>query len=108
MEGPKTESPTIPQNGAAKHGRGERRRHMETNIGVRFFLPKPGTNLERPELGREVPSEGEALIEAFRKGMPVYTLIAWEAVAEMDGGEPKIVKQVLTATAPTSGTLKAS
>jgi hypothetical protein len=66
-----------------------------TPANVRYFLPKSGTTIERPELGREMPGEGEALVEAFRTGQVMYTLVAWKAVPEMDDGAPKIVKQAL-------------
>jgi hypothetical protein len=38
-------------------------------------------------------SEGEALIEAFKTGQPFYTLVAWRAVPEVNGGNPVIMKQ---------------
>jgi hypothetical protein len=45
-------------------------------------------------LGQEVASEGEALIQAFRSGQAFYTLTAWKAVPEVNGGgSPVIVKQ---------------
>jgi hypothetical protein len=41
-------------------------------------------------------SEGEALIEAFKNGQPFYTLTAWKAVPEVNGGSsPVIVKQAV-------------
>jgi len=107
MEGAKTTNETNPQNGAGKKGRSERRRHADAAAGLRYYLPKSGTSAERPELGRELASEGEALVEAFRKGLPIFTLAAWEAVVEMNGGEPKIVKRAL-APATANGNLKAS
>ena len=64
--------------------------------GVRYFLPKPGSSPATPELGQEVASEGEALIQAFRSGQTFYTLTAWKAVPEVKGGaRPVIVKQAV-------------
>jgi len=81
---------------AKKNGRGERRRRWEMSpADVRYFLPKAGTSLEHPELGREIPSENEALVESFRTSQPFYTLVAWKAVPEMEDGAPKIVKEAL-------------
>jgi hypothetical protein len=60
---------------------------------VRYFLPKSGSSGEKPELGQEVASEGEALVEAFKSGQLFYGLIVWRAVPRMDGNEAKIVKQ---------------
>lgn len=81
---------------SAKNGRSDRRRKWEmTSANVRYFLPKQGASIERPELGREITSEAEVLVEAFRTGQIFYTLVAWKAVPEMDDGAPKIIKEAL-------------
>jgi|GraSoiStandDraft_47_1057283.scaffolds.fasta_scaffold132905_2 hypothetical protein len=76
-------------------GKGRRRRWEMTSDNVRYFCPKQGSSQERPELGQEMPTEGDALVKAFKDGGVFYTLVAWSAVTEMDGNEPKIVKQAL-------------
>jgi len=83
-------------NLAGRNGRGERRRRTEaTDDNARYFLPKAGSNSDKPELGQEMTSEAEALVQAFRSGQVFYTLVAWKAVPEMTGNEPRIVKQAL-------------
>jgi hypothetical protein len=74
-----------------------RKRRNGDDGGVRrYFLPKSGSSPATPELDQEVPSEGEALIQAFRSGQPFYTLTAWKAVPEVNGGgSPMIVKQAV-------------
>jgi hypothetical protein len=73
-----------------------RKRRSGDDAGARYFLPKPGSSSGAPELGQEVASEGEALIQAFRSGQPFYTLTAWKAVPEVNGGgSPVIVKQAV-------------
>ena len=73
-----------------------RRRRNGDDAGVRYFLPKVGSSPATPELGQEVASEGEALIQAFRSGETFYTLTAWKAVPEVNGGgSPVIVKQAV-------------
>ena len=74
-----------------------RKRRNGDDAGVRrYFLPKSGSSPATPELGQEVASEGEALIQAFRSGQPFYTLTAWKAVPEVNGGgSPVIVKQAV-------------
>jgi len=63
---------------------------------VRYFLAKDGSSPEKPELGAEVASEGEALIKAFQsKNGVIYTLLAYKAEAEMQGGSPTLVKRPL-------------
>ncbi|HEY1462400.1 MAG TPA: hypothetical protein VGF44_03160 [Terriglobales bacterium] len=71
-----------------------RKRRNDSETPVRHFLLKPGSSATNPELGQEVASEGEALIQAFKGGQVFYTLAAWKAVPEVDGsGRPVIVKQ---------------
>jgi len=73
-----------------------RKRGNTDDAGVRYFLPKPGSSPATPELGQEVASEGEALIQAFRSGQTFYRLTAWKAVPEVNGGgSPVIVKQAV-------------
>lgn len=89
----------VPDTSAAASDRTGRRRRWEmTSENVRYFLPKSGSSNERPELGQEMPSEGEALVQAFKSGQVFYTLVAWRAVPEINGGEPRIVKQALSRT----------
>jgi hypothetical protein len=75
----------------------KRRRHRNgSDPNLRYFLPKSGSSPAKPELGQEMASEGEALIEAFKNGQPFYTLTAWKAVPEVNGGgSPVIVKQAV-------------
>ena len=86
-----------PGNDASGSERNGRRRRWEmTSENVRYFLPKAGDAEETPELGQEMASEGEALVQAFKSGQLFYTLVAWRAVPEINGNEPRIVKQALT------------
>jgi len=75
---------------------GRRRRWEMTSENVRYFLPKSGSSSEQPELGSELTTEGEALIQAFKSGQVFYTVVAWKAVPEINGNEPRIVKQALS------------
>jgi hypothetical protein len=73
-----------------------RRRRNGNDVNLRYFLVKPGSSSARPELGQEIASEGEALIEAFKAGQPFYTVTAWKAVPEVNGvGNPVIVKEAV-------------
>jgi hypothetical protein len=71
-----------------------RKSRQQTEEVVRYFLAKEGSSVEKPELGVEVPSEGEALIKAFQsKNGVIYTLLAYKAEAEMQEGSPTLVKR---------------
>jgi hypothetical protein len=78
-------------------GANTRRRHRNgSDPNLRYFLPQSGSSPAKPELGQEMASEGEALIEAFKNGQPFYTVTAWKAVPEVNGsGSPVIVKQAV-------------
>jgi hypothetical protein len=63
---------------------------------VRFFLAKDGSTPAKPELGEEAQSESDALIKAFRsKGCVIYVVTAYRAEAEVQGGNPILVKHPL-------------
>lgn len=73
---------------------GRRRRRNGTDVALRYFLSKSGSSSGALELGQEVASEGEALIQAFKNGQQFYTVAVWKAVPEVNGsGSPVIVKQ---------------
>jgi hypothetical protein len=93
VDEPKTTSDIAP---GASERTGRRRRWEMTSENVRYFLPRPGSAQEKPELGHEMASEGEALVQAFKSGQVFYTLVAWKAVPEISGNEPRIVKQALS------------
>ena len=84
----------IPQPAQAPEPRRARRPRQQTEEVARYFLAKEGSSVEKPELGAEVASEGEALIKAFQsKNGVIYTLLAYKAEAEMQGGSPTFVKR---------------
>ena len=95
METKTLDSPATPAITSVS-GTNTRRRHRNgSDPNLRYFLPKPGSSPAKPELGQEMASEGEALIEAFKNGQPIYTLTTWKAAPEMNGGSPVIVKQAV-------------
>ena len=87
-------APAIRQPAEPKRGR---RSRQQTEEIVRYFLAKEGSTVAKPELGVEVPSEGDALIKAFQsKDGVIYTVLAYKAEAEMQGGSPTLVKRPLS------------
>jgi hypothetical protein len=96
MEGKGITEPTERLAAATADGANTpRRRRNGNDANLRYFLVKPGSTPTKPELGQEMASEGEALIEAFRTGQPFYTLTAWKAIPEVNGSNPVIVKQAV-------------
>jgi hypothetical protein len=85
-----------PQPTQVSKPRATRKSRRQTEEGVRYFLAKDGSSIEKPELGTEVASEGEALIKAFQsKNSVIYTVFAYKAEAEIHGGLPTLVKRPL-------------
>ncbi len=85
-----------PQAAATASAATRRRRQSAAPVeNLRYFQMKPGSSPAKPELGPEMASEGEALIEAFRSGEPFYTVTVWNAVPEVNGGNPVIVKKAV-------------
>ncbi len=87
------------QGGRSEGAPSRRKRRPSEEGNLRYFLPKAGSSHAKPELGPEVATEGEALIEAFKSGQHFYTLTAWKAVPEVNGkSSPVIVKQAIART----------
>lgn len=95
MENKLATTPISPGSDESREGTRRRKRRNDLEITVRYFLPKSGSAASTPELGQEVASEGEALIQAFKNEQPFYSLAIWKAVPEVDGGRPVIVKQAV-------------
>jgi len=84
---------------ATGSGRVNRRKRSQENLNIQFFLPKAGSSPAKPELGQEMKSESEALIEALKSGQPFYMVTTWKAVPEVNGGShPIIVKEAFIRT----------
>jgi hypothetical protein len=80
----------------SREPRRARRPRQQPEEVVRYFLAKEGSSVEKPELGVEVASEGEALIKAFQsKNGVIYAVLAYKAEAEIQGGSPTLVKRPL-------------
>jgi hypothetical protein len=82
-------------NGAVNPGTTKRPRKPRASEEVaRYFLAKDGSTPATPELGEEAQSESDALIKAFRsKGGVIYVVTAFRAEAEVQGGNPILVKR---------------
>jgi hypothetical protein len=79
-----------------QEARRARRSRQQSEEVVRYFLAKEGSSIEKPELGIELASEGEALIKAFQsKNGVIYTVLTYKAEAEIQGGSPTLVKKPL-------------
>ena len=90
---PTEENSPMAEPASAKRGRKPRQPAEEV---ARYFLSKEGSSLTRPELGEEAANESEALIKAFQsKGGVIYVVMSYQAEAEVQGGNPILVKRPL-------------
>jgi hypothetical protein len=67
----------------------------ESVSGARFFMPKSGANGHAPDLGRELPNEGEARVEALKLGVTYYSVQEWRPVADFAGRNPELKREAV-------------
>ena len=81
-----------PQAAASKRGRKSR----SIEEVARYFLAKEGSSPGKPELGEETATMTDALIKAFQtKGGVIYVVSSYRAEADVQGGNPILVKRPL-------------
>jgi hypothetical protein len=98
MDGKTANVDREPSSGKPEAAPARRKKRSREDGNLRYFLPRTGSSPAKPELGQEMASEGEVLIEAFKSGQPFYTLTEWKAVPEVNGGNPVIVRQAIART----------
>src|SRR5436309_4534615 len=97
MTEPTTASPAEAKASTARKGQGSRRRRgartAEPSV-ARFFLVKTSGN-GTVELGQEVASENEAVVESFRVGGSFAAVTEWKAQVDLATGVPVIKKEAV-------------
>ena len=86
-----------PKGSAGKKGQGYRRRRgprAPDLAAARFFLIKTSGN-GTVELGQEVSSENEAMVESFRVGGRFAVVTEWRAEVDLATGVPVIKKEAI-------------
>lgn len=86
-----------PKAPAGKRGLGTRRRRgarAAEPSTARFFLIKTSGN-GTVELGQEVASENEAMVESFRVGGSFAVVMEWKAQVDLTTGVPVIKKEAI-------------
>lgn len=81
---------------ARKSSTGRRRRTTRSGdpASARFFLIKGSSN-GSIELGQEVASENDAIVESFRGGGSFAVVTEWKPVADVSSGSPVIKKEAI-------------
>jgi hypothetical protein len=75
----------------------------KTGSEERYFLADGDGKSDVPSLGREFPSEPEAIIEAFRAKVSFYSVTEFQTRADIGkAGEPILKKEALKKHTPAS------
>jgi hypothetical protein len=64
---------------------------------IRFFVGKPCRNQEAPQLEREVASEAEGLVAAFKSDGSLFLLSEYTVRQRIEGGHVMLGKEPITA-----------
>ena len=67
----------------------------ECNGSARYFLAEANGNNGSLAPGREVASEGEALVEALRLGVTFYAVQEFRVVPDFSGRKPQLNKEAV-------------
>jgi hypothetical protein len=70
-----------------------RKDSTESGPAERFFLAEADAKAGAPALGREMPNEGEAIVEAFRAGVNFYTISEFRTRAELASSRGPVLKK---------------
>ena len=81
----------------ARGTRKARQSQPEAAEGRRFFLAKQGGTSGVPELGRELPSEAEAMVESLKTGLSYFAVSEWRGVADLSGRIPQLSREAARA-----------
>jgi hypothetical protein len=88
--GPKPHTESVP----TAQRRRKRREAAEPSVVERFFLAaESGADGNTPPLGREVPNEGEAIVEAFRAGVNFFVVSEYLTRADVSLSRDPILKK---------------
>ena len=89
VPGPKSGSEA---SASPKRRRGRKETQESTTV-ERFFLAESNGSSGAPTLGRELPSEGEAIVEAFRAGVNFFILSEFRTRAETSSSRFPVIKK---------------
>ena len=100
------EAPLAAKKEKATKRQGRRSRSAPEN--VRYFVGKPCRNKEAPQLEREVASEAEGLVAAFKTDGSLFLLREYSVTQKIEGGRVTLEKEPATAASQRVSTVNAS
>ena len=101
------ESPVGARKEKAPKRRG-RRSSQTAPENIRFFVGKPWRNHEAPQLEREVASEAEGLVAAFKTDGSLFLLSEYTVTQRFDSGRVTLGKGPAAAQSQRVSTVNAS
>jgi hypothetical protein len=90
-----TEADSGADTAAARTRRSRASSDEESNGNARYFLGKANGADGTPALDREVPNEGEALVEALRLGVTFYAVQEFRVIPDFSGRRPQLNKEAV-------------
>ncbi len=85
-----------------------RRSRQPAPENIRFFVGKPCRNQEAPQLEREVASEAEGLVAAFKADGSLFLLREYSVTQRIEGGRVTLEKEPTAAASQRVSTVNAS
>ena len=85
-----------------------RRANKTSPENVRFFVGKPCRNHEAPQLEREVASEAEGLVAAFKTDGSLFLLSEYTVMQRIESGRVTLGKEAAAAASQRVSTVNAS
>ena len=85
-----------------------RRSRQSAPENVRFFVGKPCRNKEAPQLEREVASEAEGLVAAFKTDGSLFLLREYSVTQRIEGGRVTLEKEPAAVASQRVSTVNAS
>ena len=82
----------------ARTGRGVRKSRVGQTNGVegqRYFLAKTGITSGAPELGKELATEPEAIVESLKTGLSYFTVLEWRGTADFSERKARLTKEAV-------------
>ena len=79
-----------------------------TAKNIRFFVGKPCRNKEAPQLEREVASEAEGLVAAFKTDASLFLLSEYTVMQRIESGRVTLGKEPTAAASQRVSTVNAS
>ena len=101
------ETPLAPKKEKAPKGRGRRSRQTAPEK-IRFFVGKPCRGNEAPQLEREVASEAEGLVAAFKTDGSLFLLSEYTVMQRIESGRVTLGKEPAAAASQRVSTVNAS